>query len=237
MGCGDSRSYLSLEEQSIIAAEEKIVDETVTPEQVTRVICKYSKDKVITDSQLVRILAKLGKKGRDPALAKQVYFGESYFHAEPSGYDKYRVAALFLLLCPGSTSQKTQELSLLSHQASFSPADLHNFLHTLISISVIYCPLLVSPPFASLQTYISSLHLYAETLIGKITQEISGNEASLTTEGLIFRLNSSGYSGIWTTRGVRRLIIESGVGVKQAKVKGKAVVMRRGSKIREYIAN
>lgn len=209
MGCNDSRRSVLGEEEMIVAEEEKILEATVTPQQVAAVVNKYSRGHIITDSQLVRILEVLGKKGRDPALAKQHYFGGSYFHAEPTGYDKTRLGILFLLLSSGSLSSKTHQMSLITSRTDFSPVDIEHFLRIIISISVIYTPLLVSTDTLRLQTYVSALHRCADTITRSITAEITQNDSNLPLNTLISRLNSSQYSRIWTCSGARRLISES----------------------------
>lgn len=209
MGCNDSRRSVQPEEDEILQAEHKLAPHSPSPSLVSSTLSKYSRNHVITDSQLVRIVSILGKTGRNPSAAKQIYFGNSYFHAEPTGFDKGRVGVLFLLLSQGSAWEKTREVAVLWGLEEFTPADVEKLVRCIVSISVIYCPLLVKSESLAMRAYVAALHSCADTVVRSLSAAITEQESLLSTDQLAAKLSNSRFSSIWTPTGIRSLISES----------------------------
>jgi len=208
MGCNDSRRAVLTEEDQIQLAEHRLVPQAISPSLVSSILNKYSRNHVITDSQLVRIVSILGKAG-PPAATKQTYFGNSYFHAEPTGFDKGRVGVLFLLLSQGSAEEKTREVAVMWGMEEFTPADVEKLVRCIVSISVIYCPLLVNSTSLAMRTYVAALHSCADTVVRSLTAAITEQEALLSIDQLVLKLANSRLGSIWTPTGTRSLIIKS----------------------------
>jgi hypothetical protein len=210
MGCSDSRRTVLTEEDEITLAERKLVPQSISPALVSSTLNKYSKGHIITDSQLVRIVGILGGKGsRNPAVTKQVYFGNSYFHAEPTGFDKGRVGVLFMLLSEGSAGEKTREVAVMWGIEEFTPEDVGKLVRCIVSISVIYCPLLANSTSLAMRTYVRTLHRCADMVVRSLTAAITEQESMLSIDQLATKLTTSNLSTIWTPTNVRALINES----------------------------
>ena len=209
MGCSDSRRIVLSEEDEIRLAERRLVPQPIPPDLVSFTINKYSKGPIITDSQLVRIVGILGKGNQSPAAAKQVYFGNSYFHAEPTGFDKARVGVLFMLLSEGSAEEKTREVAVMWGLEEFTPEDVGKLVRCIVSISVIYCPLLANSMSLTMHTYVSTLHRCADMVVRSLTAAITEQESLLSIDQLATKLTNPSLCTIWTPTNVRALINES----------------------------
>ena len=146
MGCGDSRGLLTAEEAVICSAEKKLKLKSLAVAEVCSTIKRFSGQEVISESQLLRICQRLVPDLDDYHVYKHRFFGQSFFHADPHGFSRVKVSILGLLLSKGTNEDKSRELFYIINPECTPRLDqkqVESLVQGLVSVSVIYCPLLV----------------------------------------------------------------------------------------------
>lgn len=208
MGCGDSRGLLTAEEAVICSAEKKLKLKHLPVEQVCSTIKRFSGPETISESQLLRICQRLVPDVDDYHAYKHRFFGQSFFHADPSGFSRVKVSILGVLLAEGTNEEKAKELFYIINpecRPRLEPKQVETMVQSLVSISVIYCPLLVKEVSPALAEYKRMLERKATLVTEHAVEYLEG---SCTLPGLIERFNSKELSHFLTASGIRRTLIE-----------------------------
>lgn len=212
MGCGDSRT-VSPEEEAVAAQERAAISPEVSAALVITTVRKYSEGPTISETQLMCIIQKLNPGLEDVLAYKHKYFGESFFHAQPTGFDRNKVTIFFILLCLGPGSEKTKEImNVLDPKATGSVpgTQVEWLVRTIVSISVIYTPLLVTTTLPqNFEIWKRRLQENAEPVTRSVLAEAIGKAHSLSTATLAEKFSGERLRRFWTCGGVRRAILDS----------------------------
>ena len=208
MGCGDSRGVLTAEESSICSAEHKLHLQDLPVSQVCSTIKQFSGPELISDSQLLRICQRLVPDLDDPRAYRQRYFGQSFFHANPHGFSRVKILILGVLLAAGSNEEKVQELFYAVNPECAQRLEAQQvsmMVQGLVSISVIYCPLLVKDVSPALAEYKRILEHKATLVTEYAVQYLDG---SWSLSSLISKFNSKELSHFLSPSGIRRTLMD-----------------------------
>ena len=208
MGCGDSRGLLTAEEAVICSAEKKLKLKSLAVAEVCSTIKRFSGQEVISESQLLRICQRLVPDLDDYHVYKHRFFGQSFFHADPHGFSRVKVSILGLLLSKGTNEDKSRELFYIINPECTPRLDqkqVESLVQGLVSVSVIYCPLLVKEVSPGLAEYKRMLERKAALVTEHAVDYLEGG---CTLPGLIERFNSKELSRFLTPSGIRRTLIE-----------------------------
>lgn len=208
MGCGDSRGLLTAEEAVICSAEKKLKLKGLAVAQVCSTIKRFSGPEVISESQLLRICQRLIPDLDDYHAYKHRFFGQSFFHADPHGFSRVKVSIMGLLLSEGTNEEKVRELFYIINPECAQRLDekqVETMVQGLVSVSVIYCPLLVKEVSPGLAEYKRMLERKATLVTEHAVEYLEGSRSLLA---LIERFNSKELSRFLTPSGIRRTLIE-----------------------------
>ena len=211
MGCGDSRLPLTPEELLIHTEENKLRLSSLDVAFVCTTIKKYSLNDIITDSQLLRILQRLVPDVDDHQAYKQRFFGETFFHATPRGYSCTKLSILGLLLSYGTNPEKSSELFDLLNTAcapGLSRDKVDLMVKAMVSISVVYCPLLAKSSSPVLADYKKALEAKAGSVTEAVISFVMGRSHEITKAGMTEKFMSKTLGRFLSTGGVRRTVID-----------------------------
>lgn len=217
MGCGDSKTPLTAEEAAI-TAQECALGLTMLPVAfVCTTVSKYSRNDLISDSQLMRILRRLFPEKEELEDFKRRYFDRNVLKAGLQEFARAKILSLCVLLSLGSNEDKVTELFYLLDVAcehKVSREQVQTSVATLVQLSVNYGPLLVSDPSPKLAAYRLELERKADSVSAAVVGYIMGALESMSLSQLVVKFNSGTLSRFLSPQGIRRILKEFSIALE-----------------------
>jgi len=211
MGCGDSKTQVTAEEAAITAQESALGLTLLPVAFVCTTVSKYSRNQVISDSQLLRILRRLFPEKEELEDFKRRYFDKNVLKSGPQEFARAKLLSLGVLLSLGSNEDKVTELFYLLDVECMHRVNreqVQTSVATLVELSLGYGPQLISDPTPRLAAYRLELERKAESVTAAVVGYVLGSAQNLSLRELVVKFNSGTLSRFLSPQGIRKILKE-----------------------------